>query len=292
MADHGVQRVDRPIREHAGSAGGGGPKRGRDDGVDGVLCHRLDDRAHDLGLVELRRLAPDKRRELRTSGFKVVPIHRGLYAQRGLRERASRHRDVRSRRGRAEGGTGGRRDPDANRRVRGPRISRVAVKMRLDPAHDGAEPGDGVRGHRRLTEQAVGHHARRGAERPAHHRAAATTRPAVSPTMPLAPSTSPVNPPMRRRARTTTPAAPTTTAPTATGPGTPGPANASVPASAPPTMATGSARPPRNEDASPPGRAYGTVRAVTAIAVRDAHHNPPRSNGDGAVAASAAQRRS
>ena len=57
MADHGVEGVDGPVGEAPGGSGQGRPHRGRDDGVDGVLGHGLDDGPGDLGRVEAGRVA-------------------------------------------------------------------------------------------------------------------------------------------------------------------------------------------------------------------------------------------
>src|SRR5262249_13913519 len=106
-----------------------------------------------------------------------------------------------------------------------------------------------------LAEQPVGDKASdRPESAPAHHRAAATNSPTVSPTRPQAPSTSPVKPPTRRQANSTTPPAAKVAAAREAAPATGCQTRSMALEAASPTAATstGCPGPSRKAEASPP----------------------------------------
>ncbi len=84
VADHGVEGVDRPVAQRAGSTGQRGPAGRRDHGVDRVLGHRLDHRPHDVGLVQRPRVTPHQALH---GEARAVEVARGRARRRPARPR-------------------------------------------------------------------------------------------------------------------------------------------------------------------------------------------------------------
>ena len=194
MSDHRVHGVDRTIRTGADRAAKRPPERRRDDRIDRVLGHRLDDGSGDGGCIELVRIATDERRErgagtVEIVGFEPRPHILGLGAQHAAGRRETHHR---GRGSRDDAGAGTEGDP--GRRVRESRRPRVLVERAFHGRHRTTEDGDRMHACRRLTDESIECEPRGRAEQAAgtHHRAPATSRPTVSATTIAAPSTSPV----------------------------------------------------------------------------------------------------
>src|SRR5680860_183524 len=172
VPDHGVHGVDGAVAERARSSGESGPQQGCDHRVDGVLGDRLDDRAADLLLVQVARVAPDQRRQKSSCSVEVAGVQGGVDREGGLPQGPSG--DVGGERGRAGEPTGGGADRDAGRRVGDARRPCRRVAPALEVAQGRSEGCDRMRYPRRFSEETVGGQPDASRERTAH---LATTAP-------------------------------------------------------------------------------------------------------------------
>ena len=305
---HRVHRVDGAVSEGAGRAGHCGPPRRRHHRVHGVLGHRFDHGPGHALDVEARHVAPDQARQelpgavrdrrassaspidAATSRNCLPATARYVAARRGADDRSRHHAQRRS------------RGPHSRRPRRGclgtsgdSTFSMQSPKSRTGCSPDGGSP---------MTRSATTPRAAARALDDAHHLAARTRSPTVSPTTPAAPSTSPVKPPIRPvregddEPRTRRPRRPPrrgrgcpdrrspspTARPTPIRPGTTAPLT-------PPRG--GPARPARRRRRRWRGHRVARRardRATTAMPVRDAHHSAPRTSGAATVDANAPKR--
>src|SRR5439155_15609262 len=136
----------------------------------------------------------DQRGNERPGALDVATGEGGVDRHGRVAQPPARDGHIRRESRRADDGARARAHHDARRGVHRAGDAVVAVDRSLDRVEGATEDRDRVRRDRRLPDETIEEHTGRGAQwiRATHHLAAATSKPTVSPTMPAAPSTSPV----------------------------------------------------------------------------------------------------